>query len=331
MYYIIKEMHYQFGDEKAVVIATEPRGFWKRLLEKEPEPKRFYLRPGSAHYQYAERAYRDHSQWFVDYKNFSTKVLDGKDVFVEDSLFEDNYEIDDLERPFTALPHDNIIEDSNRFADKHEPEIEEAAEEELEETIINGNKLKRYLNAEKDLKSFKLPNNFSLVPFDEKYLKADIESLVSLEKDEEARKYMTGFWGPGAKERNTNYLINTIMTTDMGIAFAYAIRKNKELCGFIKVTSPDHNRVTNNCDNWLIDYLTLPEYRNQKLMKSALPILFNLMHENLHIREIYAMVVPGNDISIRLLEYCGFKIDKSKEIAPDPISGKTPFYMKLKF
>ncbi len=182
--------------------------------------------------------------------------------------------------------------------------------------------MKPYFNPETDLQTFRLNQTIFLRPFDDTFLENDLMALNLLAYDQEVKKYMSGFYGIGTEaiERRKEYLINTIMTTQMGIAFAYAIRLNAGLCGLIKVTSPSHNIVTNNFPNWLIDFVTLPMFRNKKLMKVSIPIILNHMHDVMDVEDVYAMVDSGNQVSINLLSSIGFR-DTGKPITVNEETG----------
>lgn len=178
----------------------------------------------------------------------------------------------------------------------------------------------------------KMTDQFSLKILDETYLEHDARTLSLLMFDKETGKYMPQFYGMYAKDNIEAYLTNTLVTTSMGIAFAYVIRLNAGMCGLIKVTSPVHNKETNNFEHWLIDYITIPPFRNHKIMKSALPIVLDIMKRILGTNEVYAMVLPSNGTSIHLLELNVFSVDKdkSKQMAIDPHSGEKPLcYKKL--
>lgn len=178
----------------------------------------------------------------------------------------------------------------------------------------------------------KMTDQFSLRILDETYLEHDASTLSLLMFDEDTGKYMPNFYGMNAKNNIEAYLANTLITTSMGIAFAYVIRLNAGMCGLIKVTSPVHNKETNNFEHWLIDYITITPFRNHKLMKSALPIVLDIMKRRLGVKEVYAMVLPSNGTSIHLLELNDFSVDKdnSNQMAIDQHSGEKPLcYKKL--
>lgn len=186
--------------------------------------------------------------------------------------------------------------------------------------------MKAYFNPETDLQAFRLNQSIVLRPYDETYLQTDLAALNLLGLDQEVKKYMSGFYGigPEATERRKEYLVNTIMTTQMGIAFAYAIRLNAGLCGLIKVTSPSHNIVTNNFPHWLIDFVTLPMFRNKNLMKVSIPIVLDHMSDVMNVDEVYAMVDSGNEASIHLLETIGFVDTGNQQIASNESTGNKP-------
>lgn len=178
----------------------------------------------------------------------------------------------------------------------------------------------------------KMTEQFSLKVLDDTYLEHDARTLTLLMFDEDTGKYMPNFYGMNAKDNIEAYLANTLITTSMGIAFAYVIRYNAGMCGLIKVTSPVHNKETNNFEHWLIDYITIPPFRNHKIMKSALPIVFDIMKRRLGVKEVYAMVLPSNLTSIHLLELNNFTVDKvkSQQMAVDKHSDEMPLcYKKL--
>ncbi|MBR4389712.1 MAG: GNAT family N-acetyltransferase [Prevotella sp.] len=187
--------------------------------------------------------------------------------------------------------------------------------------------IKAYFNPATDLRAYRLNQSIFLRPFDETYLEEDLAALNMLAFDQEVKKYMSGFYGiePDAVERRKEYLVNTIMTTQIGIAFAYSIRLNAGLCGWIKVTSPSHNIVTNNFSNWLIDFVTLPMFRNKNLMKASIPIILDLMRDDMDVEEVYAMVDSGNKASIHVLETVGFADTGNRQMAINESTGNKPY------
>ena len=74
--------------------------------------------------------------------------------------------------------------------------------------------------------SVKMTEQFSLKVLDKTYLEHDVRTLTMLMFDEETKKYMPHFYGIDAKDYIEIYLANTLITTSMGIAFAYAVRLN---------------------------------------------------------------------------------------------------------
>lgn len=176
----------------------------------------------------------------------------------------------------------------------------------------------------------KMTEQFSMHPITESNLENDAHTLsIMLMFDKDTKEFMPDFAGLEAKEKIPMYLYNSVMTQSMGIAFCYIIRMNAGICGLIKVTSPTHNIVTNNFNHWLIDYILIPPLRGHKIMKSALPIVFDILKTRLGITEpIYAMVMPGNDVSIHLLKLNNFKEDKTKSMPVDPSTGKKALLFK---
>ena len=68
-------------------------------------------------------------------------------------------------------------------------------------------------------------------------------------------------------------------------------------------------------------------------MKSALPIVLDIMKRRVNIEEVYAMVLPSNKASIHLLELNGFYADesRSKQMVKDMHSGEKPLCYKKIF
>ena len=182
----------------------------------------------------------------------------------------------------------------------------------------------------RNLPSVKMTEQIFMRPIKEDSLESDAHALtVLLMSDRDTRKFMPQFAGPEARQNIPAYLFNSVMTQQMGIAFTYVIRMNSGICGLIKVTSPVHNRVTNNFDGWLIDYILTPPFRNHKLMKVALPVVFQIMEKRLGIKDpVYAMVLPENEVSIHLLTLNNFKVDNTKNMTVDPTTGKKAILYK---
>lgn len=189
--------------------------------------------------------------------------------------------------------------------------------------------IKSYFNQYRDLMVFRMGGEFTLAPYDPKYMQTDLTSM-SLLNDPDTRKFMTEFSGydQDAEERRKVYLVNSYMTMQMGIAFLYTLRLNAGLCCLIKVTSPSHNIVTNNFDGWLIDYITLPPFRRHKMLKTSIPHILNMMHENMGVKEVNAMVDPDNTASVNLLKSLGFSVSSDTNISKNPTTGNTPLLFK---
>ena len=176
----------------------------------------------------------------------------------------------------------------------------------------------------------KMTEQFSMRPIDGNKLESDAHSLsVMLMFDKDTRAFMPDFSGPDARNKIPAYLYNSIMTQSMGISFTYIIRMNAGICGLIKVTSPTHNKVTNNFEHWLIDYILIPPFRGHKIMKSALPIVFDIMKNRLDISDpVYAMVLPDNEVSIHLLKLNQFVEVKTSNLPVDQATGKRSLLFK---
>ena len=182
------------------------------------------------------------------------------------------------------------------------------------------------------LPAVKMTEKFSMQPINGNTLENDADTLtIMLMFDKDTKAFMPDFAGPDAKNKIPAYLYNSMMTQSMGIAFTYIIRMNAGICGLIKVTSPTHNKVTNNFNHWLIDYILIPPFRGHKIMKSALPIVFDIMKNRLGISDsIYAMVCPGNNVSIHLLQLNNFVEDTTSNRPIDINTGqKSLLYKKV--
>lgn len=173
----------------------------------------------------------------------------------------------------------------------------------------------KYFDGYNDIRTIMLRSEFDLEPVRQEKLHIDYLALKTLKNDSDTAKSMPAFCGEGSEDYIYEYLINTCLSTKMGIAFAFAIRKCKEFqlrdeadsCyGIIKITCPSHNKVTNNFDGWLVDFVMLPEMRNQGIMKQALNAVLDEV-KRLGAKKLYAMVMPDNKASLHVLQHNGFK------------------------
>lgn len=221
----------------------------------------------------------------------------------------------------------DIIEKDKKKREEEEKERQRKLKEEEEKEFSNS--ISPCFKPQ-TLPYVKMTEQFSMHPITENSIEEDANTLsVMLMFDKDTKKYMSGFSGPSNKGKIASYLFNSFVTQSMGISFTYIIRLNAGICGLIKVTSPTHNKVTNNFEHWLIDYILIPPLRGHKIMKSALPIVFDIMKNRLGISEpVYAMVLPDNDVSIHLLSLNGFIKETSVSLPLDPSTGKEAFLYK---
>lgn len=173
----------------------------------------------------------------------------------------------------------------------------------------------KYFDGYNDINAKMISAEFALDPVKQEKMHIEYTALKKLKNDSDTTQSMPKFCGEGSENYIYEYLINTCLSTKIGIAFAYAIRPCKDLqyignagdCyGIIKVTSPSHNKVTNNFDGWLVDFVMLPKMRNQGIMKQALNAVLDEV-KRLGAKELYAMVMPDNKASLRVLQHNGFK------------------------
>lgn len=326
----LQEEKMSLGDKSAwintILIEAEVKRSFIEKFTKKAEIFLFSVINNSEAHNRVKKAYMSNSSWEIDMDDFSKWSIKNRFVYL----------------------NKEIIEEKNKYIKKKQEEREaaKAAEEKRKKAVEattneikakseenQENGLHRYFTAIKDLIVFNFKNSdVSLRPYDMSFIQNDIHILnIMLSFDPEIKKYFPQFWGAQAEENLQNYLVNTCMTTEAGIAFAYAIRVNAGIIGLIKVTSPEHNKVTNNFPYWMIDYFMIPAMRNRKLMKASLRVILNFMHENLKIDEVYAMVDTENAASIHLLELNGFNEDKSKHIAANPATGNVPIAMRKTF
>lgn len=264
-------------------------------------------------YQEAKDAYNSGNSWKVDLGCFTKMTRTyGREVYFEIAIY------DELEGSSKSL--------------KLSPESDYFDDETLNIIRSMRNKsIRSYFDPNEDLRVFRLTDEILLRPFDMRFIELDVNSLGTMAHDSETKKYIPAFMGTNVQDNIRMYLVNTFLTTEAGIAFAYVIRHNIDLCGIIKVTSPEHNIETNKFPYWMIDYMMIPKYRNQKIMKSSLPLILDFVHKTIGVDVIYGMVDPENEISIHLLNLNGFFEDKCKQIAPNPVTGNTPIAMKCEF
>lgn len=305
--YKIKKIDESRGDGGVVIVeAVVKRTIWE-YLTKPSERLYFELMPRGIVHQDVRDAYNSGNSWKVNMDCFSLRKNNGREVFREDAIY------DELEGCSKSL---RLRPDSDYFDD---------------ETLENARsmrKLHAYFDPDKDLRVFRLPDQMLLRPFDMRFIELDVISLSTMAFDSETKKFIPAFTGTNAKDNIRMYLVNSFLTTEAGIAFTYVIRDNIDLCGLIKVTSPNHNMETNKFPYWMIDYMMIPKYRNKKIMKSALPLVLNFVHNSIGIDTIYAMVDSANEKSTHLLKINGFVEDKSKQIAINPATGNIPIAMK---
>lgn len=298
---------------EAELIVKRSFGEYLKYLIKPSESIFFELLYHGIIYQEARDAYNSGVSWKVDLDSFTKKTGSyGRNVYFEVAIYD---ELDGMSKSLKLRP------DADYFDDETHNKIRS----------MRNIKKHSYFDPDEDLRVFRLPNELLLRPFDMRFIELDVISLGTMAHDSETKKYIPAFTGNNVQDNIRAYLVNTFLTTEAGIAFAYVIRHNIDLCGLIKVTSPDHNIETNKFPYWMIDYMMIPKYRNRKIMKSSLPIILDFVHNSIGTNEIYAMVDSDNEISIHLLRVNGFIEDKGIKIAPNPGTGNVPLAMKLTF
>ncbi len=308
-----------------LIEAQLKQSFWSKLIKKS-ESVYFTVLTDSTLHKRAKSAFTSDSYWEIDLDDFTPNQVDGREMFLAKDIVVEKEKRAETRKAKRA---------EQKAKQQAEQQVKQRKPEAKKETPKPKTSIQKQATEEVDLNNIqpcfnpmalpkvKMTEQFSMHPITENNLENDAHTLsIMLMFDEDTRKYMHDFAGPEAREKIPMYLVNSVMTQSMGIAFCYIIRMNAGICGLIKVTSPTHNKVTNNFNHWLIDYILIPPLRGHKIMKSALPIVFDIMKNRLGINDpVYAMVIPGNDVSIHLLELNGFKLDESKGISVDPATG----------
>lgn len=335
----IKDNKEMLGDDPnyiptTLIEAQLKQSFWSKLIKK-TETAYFTVLTDSTLHKRAKSAFTSDSSWEIDLDDFTHNHVVGremflaKDIAVEKEKRAEARKVKRTEQKAKQQAEEQVKQrkpEAKKETPKPKASIQKQAPEE-----VDLNNIQPCFNP-MALPKVKMTEQFSMHPITETNLENDAHTLsIMLMFDNDTRKYMHDFAGPEAREKIPMYLVNSVMTQSMGIAFCYIIRMNAGICGLIKVTSPTHNKVTNNFNHWLIDYILIPPLRGHKIMKSALPIVFDIMKNRLGINDpVYAMVIPGNDVSIHLLELNGFKLDESSGMSVDPTTGdRALVYKKL--
>ena len=344
----LQEEKMSLGDKSAsintILIEAEVKRSFIEKFTKKAEILLFSVINNSEIHKRARKAYMSNSSWEIDMDDFSQWSIKDRFIYLNKEIIEEKNKYikkKQEEREAAKAAEQKAKQQAEERAKQQsmqqsmsEPQKEkpkapvpqQASEEELDL-----NNIQPCFNP-MALPKVKMTEQFSMHPITENNLENDAHTLsIMLMFDNDTRKYMHDFAGPEAREKIPMYLVNSVMTQSMGIAFCYIIRMNAGICGLIKVTSPTHNKVTNNFNHWLIDYILIPPLRGHKIMKSALPIVFDIMKNRLGINDpVYAMVIPGNNVSIHLLELNGFKLDESSGMSVDPTTGdRALVYKKL--
>ena len=335
----IKDNKEMLGDDPnyiptTLIEAQLKQSFWSKLIKK-TETAYFTVLTDSTLHKRAKSAFTSDSSWEIDLDDFTHNHVVGremflaKDIAVEKEKRAEARKVKRTEQKAKQQAEEQVKQrkpEAKKETPKPKASIQKQAPEE-----VDLNNIQPCFNP-MALPKVKMTEQFSMHPITENNLENDAHTLsIMLMFDNDTRKYMHDFAGPEAREKIPTYLVYSVMTQSMGIAFCYFIRMNAGICGLIKVTSPTHNKVTNNFNHWLIDYILIPPLRGHKIMKSALPIVFDIMKNRLGINDpVYAMVIPGNDVSIHLLELNGFKLDESSGMSVDPTTGdRALVYKKL--
>lgn len=249
-------------------------------------------------------------KWFMDYLRKSSEIQSDY-ILSSDSKANHRCAADDNEWGQMFLQTFHELSEQEKLKEQIAEDFKRAQGE----LAKMQNLYEKYFDGYNELHTIMLPSDFALEPLKRAKMHIDYTALKKLKNDSDTAQSMPKFCGEGSEDYIYEYLINTCMSTEMGIAFAYAIRtckdsqliENADRChGIIKVTCPSHNKVTNNFNGWLVDYVMLPEKRNQGLMKLALKGVLKEVNR-LGAKKIFAMVMPNNIPSLHVLQHNGFK------------------------
>lgn len=311
------------------VQALKKRNLFKELFFSS-DRSHFIVSSESPIFQEIEESLRTHELCDINDDMFKKTWIGGQRFLVEIKL--KDYEQQKEKRLKQAQKAEEEKKKREAEEIRKKQEEEQKALEEFAKQKTVESEIESFFDGYNNLRRTKVYGLYDLVPLEPETILDDIEQIKSVQNDIQTAKCMPELCGPNCAQNFSTYLENTYMCTDAGIAFAYAIRKNasfdpmstdySSMMGFIKITTPSHNKVTNNFDGWLIDYLMLPKYRRMGLMKLAVSrILDNL--EDMGVKELYAMVDIDNLPSLRILG--ANKFEKSNKAGGiNPNTGK-PF------
>lgn len=313
-----------------LIEAELKRSIWSKLISKS-ESVYFTVLSDSTLHKNAKAAFTSDSIWEINLDDFTYNNVVGRIMYLDKAIAKEKENRSKVRRA-----NKSELKTKQQTAQQVKPkQVSETpkpnapVQQQVSEEELDLSNIQPCFNP-MALPRVKMTEVFSMQPITESNLENDAYTLSTmLMFDKDTNDYMHDFAGLEAREKIPMYLINSVMTQSMGIAFCYIIRMNAGICGLIKVTSPAHNKVTNNFDHWLIDYILIPPLRGRKIMKSALPIVFDIMKRRLGITDpVYAMVIPGNDVSIHLLTLNGFREDTTLSKPVDPNTGKQAIIFK---
>lgn len=160
-----------------------------------------------------------------------------------------------------------------------------------------------------DLKRIPIGGQFSLLPIDIKsVLEGDDEAMLDiLSQTERLKKYVPLLDFSNPNNSSKNFLKKQIMLTESGLGFSFGLRQNNCLCGAIIVDTPYYSKVTIGFEHWTISFFLFEPFENLGLMSAALLRTLAFLKEKIGVKNLYAIVDPGNIKSIHLLKKCLFE------------------------
>lgn len=112
------------------------------------------------------------------------------------------------------------------------------------------------------------------------------------------------------------YFANLCKKTELGYEFGYAIKMNSAgdngVIGFIFVHTPDENQYAIGLPEWTLDFCLFEPLEGKGIMRNAILRILNMLKNELHVSDVYAVVDENNGKCIKLLHLLTFDCQKDK-------------------
>lgn len=146
----------------------------------------------------------------------------------------------------------------------------------------------------------------------------DADDMFEYSSDSEVTRYLT--WEPHSSKRYTRLYISGVENAYRRGAFfdwALVLRANGKMIGTCGFTSFDEQRSS--CE---IGYVLNPRYRGYGLAPEAAFRVIRFAFEVLGARRVEAKFMEGNTASLRVMEKCGMRFEKTEKNAALPALAK---------